>query len=297
MLDDAALLTPALGRELVLTKDLLAEAVHFLPDDPPETIAAKLFAVNLSDLAAMGARPVGVLLGLGLGPRCDRAWLEAFTEGLRAAVERYACPLLGGDTIAGLERTVLSLTALGDVPPGAVLSRGGGRPGDELWVSGAIGDAAVGLSLLRGELALADPAHAGRVVAAYRTPEPRLALGLALRGVATAAMDVSDGLLLDAARLAEASQCAVEIALHAMPVSRAVEAAGLPRLELAIGGDDYELLFAAPPDACGAIERIGRQLKLRLTRIGALTAGAGIRVRDADGHDVTPARLGFEHRG
>jgi len=290
-------LTPALGRELVLTKDLLAEGVHYLADDPPDTVAAKLFAVNLSDLAAMGARPVGALLGLGMGPRCDRAWLEPFTAGLRAAAGRFACPLLGGDTIGGLERTVLSLTALGDVPPGAALSRGGGRPGDELWVSGAIGDAALGLALLRGGVALPDPAHAERVVAAYRTPEPRIALGLALRGVATAAMDVSDGLLLDAARLAEASGCAVEIALSAVPVSRAAEAAGTLRLELAAGGDDYELLFAASPHSRTAIERIGRRLKLRLTHIGSLRAGAGLSVLNADGRDVTPARLGFEHRG
>lgn len=288
--DDAAVLTPALGRDLVLTHDMLAEGIHFLPGDPPQDIAHKLFAVNLSDLAAMGARPVGALLGLGLPPGKDEAWLGAFIEGLAAASAAFDCPLLGGDTIGGLDRLTLGLTALGDVPPGAALSRAGGRAGDRLWVSGNIGDAGLGLRVARGELAPDD-----RLLAAYRRPAPRLALGQALRGVATAAMDISDGLLLDARRLADASDCGAEIHLARLPISRAAEALNADPLALAASGDDYELLFAAPPHADEAIAALGRRLKLRLTAVGMLKADRGLAVLAPDGTPLTPTRLGWEH--
>ena len=290
LMDDAAVLTPALGRDLVLTHDMLAEDVHFLGHDPPGDVAHKLLAVNLSDLAAMGARPVAALLGLGLSAAQDDAWLEAFVSGLHATAARFALPLVGGDTIMGLDRAVLGLTAIGDVEPGAALARAGAQPGDRLWVSGNIGDASLGLRVLRGEL----PANA-RLVEAYRRPEPRLALGHALRGIATAAIDVSDGLLLDARRLVEASGAAGTIDLRLLPVSRAAEALGADMLALATGGDDYELLFAAPPAADAAIAALARSLKLRLTIVGAVAAGTSLTILSANGIPLRPARLGFEH--
>jgi thiamine-monophosphate kinase len=217
--DDAAVLTPPLGRDLVLTHDVLACGVHYLPGDPPSDIAWKLLAVNLSDLAAKAARPVGVLMGLGLSAAEDDAWLTAFADGLARALDRWEVPLLGGDTVRGLDRAVLGLTAIGQVAPGRCPGRRGARAGDTLWVSGTIGDAGLGLAVARGA---AEPDKA--LLARCRRPEPRLALGQALGGVATAMMDVSDGLLIDAGRLAAASGVAVHVDLTAMPVSAAATA-------------------------------------------------------------------------
>lgn len=290
LLDDAAVLTPALGRDLVFTHDMLAYGIHYLPNDPPADVAHKLLAVNLSDLAAMGAKPVAALLGLGLSPREDEGWLTAFVTGIADASARFALPVIGGDTIAGLERAVLGLTAIGDVPPGAALSRAGARPGDRLWVSGNIGDASLGLRALRGEIA-PDP----RLIEAYRRPEPRLALGLALRGLATACMDVSDGLLLDARRIAEAGKVGVTVELRRLPTSRAAEAVGATPADLSAGGDDYELLFTAPAGADAAIATLSRTLKLRLTCVGACAVGEGLTVLGPAGQPIIPARLGFEH--
>lgn len=293
--DDAAVLAPPLGRHLVITHDMLAAGVHYLPDDPPSDIAWKLLAVNLSDLAAMGAAPAGVLLGLGLTGAEGDDWLEAFSAGLARALDRWAVPLLGGDTIAGLATQTLGLTALGFVEPGAALSRSGARAGDDLWVSGTIGDAGLGLAIARGA---ADSDKA--LLARYRRPEPRLALGRALVGLASACMDVSDGLLIDASRLAEASGAAVRIDLCLIPVSAAAGARTPPgdagRLALATAGDDYELLFTAPPSARDAVLAAGAAAKVPVTRIGTLEAGQGVQAIGLIGADVTPARLGWEHR-
>lgn len=295
LLDDAAVLTPPLGRDLVATHDLLAQGIHFIGDEPPADLAHKLVAVNLSDLAALGARPLGVLLGLGLaGQGAD--WADAFAAGLGEACARWDAPLIGGDTVMGLDRLVLSLTALGQVEPGRALARAGAQPGDLLWVSGNVGDAGLGLAAARGGLGGPGEAVAA-VVARYRRPEPRLALGAALADarLASACLDVSDGLLIDAARLAEASGVRAELDLAAVPLSRAAEALGGDRLAAATAGDDYELLFAARPGATPAVAALGRRLKLRLTPVGCVAAGAGLAVRDAQGRDVTPARLGFLH--
>ena len=292
--DDAAVLAPALGRELVLTHDMLAAGVHFLAGDPPSDIAWKLLAVNLSDIAAMGARPVGVLLGLGLSAAEDDAWLTAFAAGLARALERWQVALLGGDTVRGLAAAVFGLTAVGMVEPGTALSRRGALPGDELWVSGSIGDAGLGLAIARGEAA-ADKYLLNR----YRRPEPRLALGQALIGVASAAMDVSDGLLIDAARLGAASAAAVRIELAAVPLSAAAAARTAPGdaalLERATAGDDYELLFAAPAAARRDLEALAMQVKLPLTRVGTVTTGGGLTVIGLDGAPLVPGRLGWEH--
>lgn len=294
--DDAAVLTPALGRDLVLTHDVLACGVHYLPGDPPSDIAWKLLAVNLSDLAAMGARPVGVLLGLGLGAAEDDAWLADFVVGLERALERWSVPLLGGDTVCGLDRAVLGVTALGQVEHGAALSRGGAQPGDEVWVTGTIGDAGLGLAVARGA---APPDKF--LLARFRRPEPRLAMGQRLVGCASAAMDVSDGLLIDAERLALASGVALRLDLARLPLSAAA-AARTPRssdawLERATAGDDYELLFTAPPARAEAIAAAAAACRLACTRIGTVAVGEGLAVSGLAGEELHPARLGYEHGG
>ena len=286
--DDAAVLAPPLGRELVLTHDILASGVHYLPGDPPSDVAWKLLAVNLSDLAAMGARPMGVLLGLGLSAAEDDAWVTAFVAGLARGLERWGVALYGGDTVSGLAQAVLGLTAIGQVEPGRALSRSGARPGDILYVSGTIGDAGLGLQIAQGE-APPDKFLLNR----FRRPEPRLALGQALAGLATAAMDVSDGLLIDAERLAAASGVAVTVELGLVPLSAAALArtasddAG--RLDLATAGDDYELLFTLPPGM------LPPQLPLATTVIGRVEAGAGLVVIGAGGQFLKPVRMGWEH--
>lgn len=283
--DDAAVFAPPLGRDLVFTHDVLAAGVHYLPGDPPGDVAWKLLAVNLSDLAAMGARPLGVLLGLGLSAAEDEAWVTAFVTGLARGLDRWGAALWGGDTVSGLAAAVLGLTAIGSVEPGAALPRSGARPGDDVWVSGTVGDAGLGLAIARGEAA-----PDKYLLTRFRRPEPRLTLGQALVGVATAVMDVSDGLLIDAERLAAASGVAITIELARVPVSAAAAArvvrddAGL--CLLASAGDDYELLFTAPP---------GVALPAGVTRIGAVTSGAGLTVRGVERKVVVPARLGYEH--
>ncbi len=286
--DDAAVWTPPLGRDLVFTHDVLACGVHYVPGDPPSDIAWKLLAVNLSDLAAMGAAPCGVLLGLGLSAAEDDDWRAAFSAGLGRALVHFGVALWGGDTVTGLAAAVLGLTAVGSVEPETALSRSGAKVGDDLWVSGNIGDAGLGLAIALGH-APQDAALLKR----FRRPEPRLALGRALIGTASAAMDVSDGLLIDADRLAQASGVALAIDLGAVPVSDAA-AARCPtlaeRIALTTAGDDYELLFTAPP----GVDVAALSGRTPVTRIGAVTAGRGVRLAN-QGVDVTPVRLGWEH--
>lgn len=283
--DDAAVWLPPLGREVVLTHDVIACGVHYLPTDPPSDIAWKLLAVNLSDLAAMGATPAGVLLGVTLGDE-DDDWLRAFVAGLGRALVQFEVALLGGDTVRWGGAAVLGCTAVGHVERGAALGRGGARPGDEVWVSGTIGDAGLGLAVAQS-LGPGQPptSHEKRLLNRYRRPEPRLALGRALPGLASACMDVSDGLLIDAERLAAASGVRLEIDLAAVPCSDP------DRLRAATAGDDYELLFTAPPGA--GVDGLGTA-KVPLTRIGTVNAGYGLGVCDATGPVVT-ARLGWEH--
>lgn len=274
--DDAAVLdAPA---QIVLTHDVLVEGVHYLPDDPPATVAWKLLAVNLSDLAAKGARPLAVLTGHTL--RDDDGWDATFVAGLDAALRHFAVPLLGGDTVslpANAPR-VLGLTAIGAAtcPPPA---RSGARAGDVLWLAGEIGAAGLGLAALRA--GRSEPAVA---IAAYRTPRPLIAEGQALAPHAHAMMDVSDGLLIDAKRMAAASGLAVTIALDAVRWSAGVE----DRLAAATAGDDYALLIAAPADA---------PLPSCARAIGGFATGAGLSLTDASRPVALPARLGWEHRG
>jgi thiamine-monophosphate kinase len=287
LIDDAAVLDVG-GETLVLTHDMIVEGVHFLPGDPPADVAWKLVAVNLSDLAAKGARPLGVLLGFTLG---DEGWDRTFAEGLGAALTAFGLPLLGGDTVSAPAR-MLGLTAIGRAT-GPVPSRAGARPGDLLWVSGTIGDAGAGLKALRGEIARSDA-----LVERYRNPRPRLEAGERLAPRVSAMMDVSDGLLIDAARMAAASACGIEIALDAVPLSDAYLAAcGEARLEAAVAGDDYELLFAAGPDTAPALLALAEEIGLPFSRIGRCAAGAGLTLSEAGVPVPLPPRLGFEHGG
>lgn len=291
LLDDAAVLDFG-GVPLVITHDMLVEGVHYRADDPAGDVAWKLVAVNLSDLAGKGARPLGVLLGFTLG---DSGWDEDFVAGLGTALGAFGLPLLGGDTVAApiAAPRVLGLTAIGTAT-GPVPSRAGGRPGDQLWVSGTIGDAGAGLKLL--ERGASEPAG---LVERYRNPRPRLEAGQRLAPLVTAMMDVSDGLLIDAARLGAASGCRIEIALDTLPLSEELLAqAGdrAARLDAATAGDDYELLFAAPAEAGAQVLGIADEIGLPLSRIGALCHGSGLALTDAGEPVAPPERLGYEHR-
>lgn len=292
LVDDAALIEVG-GAAIVLTCDTIVEGVHYLPGDPPEDVAWKLVAVNLSDLAAKGARPAGILLGYALG---DTEWDAAFVRGLSTALGAFGLPLLGGDTVAmpsGAPR-LLGVTAIGAA--GAVTpSRAGASPGDQLWVSGTIGDAGAGLRLL--EAGRADP---GGLIERYRCPRPRLEAGERLAAIVTAMMDVSDGLLIDAARMAAASGCGATLELDALPLSDALlalEGDGRDaRLAAASAGDDYELLFAADVKREHEIVALADEIGLPFTRVGQFEAGRGLMISDS-GHPVPlPERLGYEHR-
>ncbi|MEZ0496173.1 thiamine-phosphate kinase [Sphingomonas sp. IW22] len=271
--------TAQLG-DLILTKDMVAQGVHYLPTDPARDVAWKLMAVNLSDLAAKGAEPVGALLGYPLG---DDDWDRDFLTGLGEAAAAFGCPLLGGDTIRVDGPRVLSLTAIGRA--GArVPVRGGAQAGDVLWVAGVVGDAALGLSIAQGE------AGPPELLAAYRRPTPLLREGRAIARVATAMMDVSDGLLIDASRMGMASGCGVAIDLAAVPRSRAACAhAGTDRaarLRAATGGDDYALLFALPD---------GTAPPVPAARLGVFGPGAGLHLTDEGQAVDLPKTLGWEH--
>lgn len=291
--DDAAVWTPPLGRDLVFTHDILACGVHYLPGDPPSDIAWKLLAVNLSDLAAMGAMPAGVLMGLGLSAAEDTRWRDDFTAGLQRALAHFGVPLWGGDTVTGLAAAVLGVTAIGTVARGSAIGRSGAAVGDDLWVSGTIGDAGLGLAVASGAMA-PDKFLLNR----FRRPTPRLALGQALVGIASACMDVSDGLLIDADRLARASGASAVIDLVAMPLSPAAAAVTRDDADLvarATAGDDYELLFAAAPERRDAVRAAAAATRTPVTLVGSITAASGLVARGAGGGDCTPVRLGWEH--
>lgn len=295
--DDAAVLDPPPGRQLVAAADAMVAGVHFLPDDPPDTIGRKLLRVNLSDLAAMGAAPLGYLLTAALPRGTPDGWTAAFADGLETDNRLFGVHALGGDTVSTPGPSTFSLTILGTVAPGAALLRGGAKPGDRLWVSGTLGDGALGLRVLRGELA---PDPTGHLARRYRLPEPRLALGAALAGVATAAMDVSDGLVQDLGHLCRASGCGAAVEAAALPLSDAARAAieadpALLRLVLA-GGDDYELLFAAPPARSGEVLARAAAAGTSVTPIGAFREGPPeVVARGADGAPMTLPQGGWSH--
>ena len=283
LLDDAALVTPPPGCDLILTTDALVAGVHFLAGDPPEAIARKALGVNLSDLAAKGADPLGFLLTLALPEDWTEGWLSAFCEGLRTGSAQAACPLLGGDTVRAAGPLTLSITALGAVPTGLMIRRTTARPGDLICVTGTIGDAALGLDLC-GAPAPAwrtalDPDDVAFLVDRYRLPCPRLAAGASLRGVASAAMDVSDGLVGDLAKMLRASGVAGHLDVGAVPLSEAARRAlgAEPSLldRILSGGDDYEIVFTASEDGVRSLRDRAELQDWSVSRIGA---GGGRRV-------------------
>ena len=286
--DDAALLAPPPGRQLVVTADTLNDGVHFPRGTSPADVGWKALAVNLSDLASMGAEPAWCTLSLSL-PQSDPAWIEGFLDGFLDLAEQHGIALVGGDTTRG--PLSIAVTAMGLVEPGRALRRDGARVGDEVWVTGTLGDAAGGLALLDREAVPALRARLDR-------PTPRVAAGRALAGIATACVDVSDGLLADLGHVCARSHVAARIDVDALPASAALlEAIGeADRIALqAGGGDDYELCFTAPADAGADIGAVSAQLGLRFTRIGRIVAGEGVHPVDAKSQPWSSPRRGYDH--
>ncbi|HEY0822574.1 MAG TPA: thiamine-phosphate kinase [Ramlibacter sp.] len=295
--DDCALLRPAPGMQLAVSTDMLVEGRHFLSTVDPRSLGHKALAVNLSDLAACGAQPLAFTLSLAL-PQVDEAWLAGFADGLFALADAHDCELVGGDTTRG--PLTINITVFGEVPAGQALLRSGARAGDDIWVSGTLGDARLALEAFRGTVSL--PEH---VFAAARErmdrPQPRVALGLALRGIANAAIDVSDGLLGDLGHVLQQSRAGATIHLgcaqHLLAAARAgfqLDPARLEELVFA-GGDDYELAFTATARHRAAVESAAARAQVPLTRIGHVDAQAGLRLLDAQGHPVARRFGGFDH--
>ena len=294
--DDCALLAPAPGMQLAVSCDMLVEGRHFLSTVEPARLGHMALAVNLSDLAACGARPLAFTLALSL-PAVDEAWLAGFSRGLFALADAHGCELVGGDTTRGPLN--LCITVFGEVPAGAALLRSGARAGDDVWVSGTLGDARLALEVFRGTLSL--PAEAfERARARMEQPAPRVALGLALRGIATAAVDISDGLVGDLGHVLRASGVGARLDADAAAGLLAIGAAAGPDLAprracTLAGGDDYELAFTAPASARAAVERAGRASATPVTRIGAIEAETGLRLVDAQGAAVAQRFASFDH--
>ena len=291
--DDCALFAPAAGMQLAVSSDMLVEGRHFLSTVAPDRLGHKALAVNLSDLAACGAKPMAFTLALAL-PRVDERFHEGFARGLLALADAHGCELIGGDTTQGPLN--LCITVFGEVPQGRALLRSGAQPGDDLYVSGTLGDARLALEVLRGTVALDGDAFE-RVRVAMEQPQPRVALGLALRGLATSAIDVSDGLLGDLAHVLRRSSVGAEVRVDALPRSAVLR--GLPlalqRECTLAGGDDYELVFTAPPAAATAVRAAAEHAQVAVTRIGRIEAAAGLRLVDAQGRAVANGYGSFDH--
>ncbi|MDP3074621.1 thiamine-phosphate kinase [Bradyrhizobium sp.] len=302
LVDDAATLQAG-GDEIVVTTDAIVEGVHFLPDDPPDSIARKALRVNLSDLAAKGAVPAGFVLTLALRTQ-DDGWLTPFVRALGEDASLFDCPLLGGDTVSTPGPAMISVTAFGRVAPGRMVRRSGAKPGDRIVVTGTIGDAALGLDILKGgavATALAqDTAASQLLVGRYREPQPRNALAPAVRDHASAAMDVSDGLAGDLAKLCAASGVSAVIDIKSIPLSApAAEllAHGTVGIEAIVsGGDDYEILCAIPEAGFAAFAQAAGLAGVAVTSIGKIVAGKSApRFLDADGREIALKRLSYSH--
>ena len=297
--DDAALIAGDAGRQFVVTADAIIAGVHYLPDDPPDLVARKLLRVNLSDLAAMGARPRHYLLTTALPASLGDDWVEKFASGLGEDQRHYGIDLLGGDSVATEGPAVLSLTAIGEVAVGGEIRRSGARVGDEIWVSGTIGDALLGLAALRGGYAELTADQQSYLIQRFQLPEPRVELGPRLAGIAHAMLDVSDGLVADLGHICEASQVGATVTLSELPFSAPARqiAAGVSELpvQLATAGDDYELLFTALPEASEQIRQLSAELALPITRIGTIEIGVGVRLVGVDGKLVPIATGGYRH--
>jgi thiamine-monophosphate kinase len=291
--DDCAVLSPRPGCELCISSDLLIEGRHFLSTVAPERLGHKALAVNLSDLAACGAEPLAFTLALAL-PQAEPAFLEGFARGLFAVADTYGCELAGGDTTRG--PLAICITVFGEVPAGTALRRSGARPGDVLWATGTFGDARLALETFRGTVDLEGAAFA-QVRAAMETPQPRVALGAALRGIATSAIDVSDGLLGDLSHVLRRSAVGATVYVDAVPRSAVLAALPVPlqRLCTLAGGDDYELLFTAPAAAETAVRHAAAQAGVAATPIGRIEAAPGLHLVDAEGRAVENRYVAFDH--
>jgi thiamine-monophosphate kinase len=292
--DDCALLEPAPGEQWAVSTDTLVESVHFLPSVDPAALGHKALAVNLSDLAACGAEPRCFFLALAL-PKVDEAWLAAFSGGMLALADAHRCVLAGGDTTRSPQGAVITVTVMGSVPRGQALLRSGARPGDELWVSGTLGDAALGLAVRQGGIPV--PADVRAAVERLERPQPQVGLGRALRGVATAAIDISDGLLGDLGHIMERSAVGAHVEWNRLPRSDALrrQAEADQRRFALVGGDDYELLFTAPAGRRGDVERAAAGAGVAVTCIGEVTPTGRLELVDADGRAMDTAPRAFDH--
>ena len=302
-LDDDAAVLKARGEDIVVTTDAIVEGVHFLPGDPPDTVARKALRVNLSDIAAKGASPAGFVLTLALRS-VDESWLAAFAGALGEDANSFGCPLLGGDTVSTPGPLTVSITAFGRVAEGRVVHRSGARPGDRVVVTGTIGDAALGLDVLKGGAVAAaltgDPAAREMLISRYRVPQPRNALAAAVCEHANAAMDVSDGLAGDLTKLCAASGVSATIDTSLVPLSAAAAGLlgrGVVGIETLIaGGDDYEILCAVPEAKMAALAAEAGRAGVSLTAIGTITPGTGApQFRDGQGREIVLRRLSYSH--
>ncbi|HEU5047036.1 MAG TPA: thiamine-phosphate kinase [Rickettsiales bacterium] len=291
--DDAAILSVPLGYELVVTKDAIVQGVHFIGNEPPYQIAQKLLRTNLSDLASMGAKPQSYFLALMLPETIDEAWIAEFTAGLAADQKEFGIILAGGDTVRSPTLS-LSLTALGTVLAGQALRRSGAHVGDDIYVTGTIGDASLGLQVALAELPIDE-----YLLERYRLPQPRLEIGTKLHGIATACMDVSDGLLQDLGHIAQSSGNGAEINWDAIPLSAAAKQIlsriALPYETVLAGGDDYELLFTAPVTQREAIDTLALTAGVPVTRIGVVKEGKEVKVVDKSGKEIYVSKRGYNH--
>ncbi len=293
--DDAALINVPDGQELVVTADAMSAGTHFRIEDPPDLIGRKLLRVNLSDLAGKGATPVSYLLTCAWPEDITRSWIERFVGGLALDQTQYEIHVIGGDTISTHGPMSLSLTAFGYVKKGKMLLRSGAGPGDVLYISGTIGDAGLGLKLLTGELDCRNDQYKDVLIDRYQLPQPRTQLGPKLLDLATACLDVSDGLVADAGHMAAASGLGLRIELEKVPFCHAARAVMTDPVSLLGAGDDYELLFAMPPDRQDQVQQISAALNIALTPIGQAIEGEGVEVVDARGNPVAIEQAGYRH--
>lgn len=293
--DDCALLPLDPGMQLATSTDLLIEGRHFLPDVDPRALGHKALAVNVSDLAAMGAAPLACVLGLSV-PAVDAGWLRAFSEGFHAFADETGCPLVGGDTTRSPWGVIISVTVYGQVDPARALRRDAALAGDDIWISGTLGAADIALRLLQGRL----PPEPGRLAAlrpALECPVPPWRLAPRLAGVAHAALDISDGLAQDLGHILTASHCGAELDLAALPMDPGLDGLDPSLRTQAVldGGDVYQLCFTAPPDRRDTVVELARAASTRVTRVGHIVEGAGLRVRGPDGTSAPYRAAGFDH--
>lgn len=293
LIDDAAVIAVPLGQELVITKDAISEGVHFIGNENPSQLAKKLLRVNLSDLAAMGAKPLCYFLALMLPKETSEEWIKNFADGLAEDQREFSIHLAGGDTTSTHGALSFSMTALGTVPAGKALKRSGAKQGDKVYVSGTLGDSALGLMALRSE------SKDDFLIRRYLLPEPRIALGQKLIGTATACMDISDGLVQDLGHICRASGVGATIYRDTLPLSEPARAliqkdSNLWEAPLS-GGDDYELLFTVSEKNHSVLETLSRELHPPIMMIGEITEGNGVRALDATGNEITLTKKGFRH--